>query len=171
MGQGLSVCSNETLMASIDNNSKMSTIKRLGAQAELKYKLFSARGHLRSELKGITYSDYKNLIHMASKEINLSLSFDPYHKLWLQVLQELHSMEDEFASKAFDLNSSVRSDHGISADGDGAVTPILIPNPHAATRVMNNSGEQNFRGLINQSGYVSGHANGSIFLFRDCKFP
>lgn len=144
-------------MASIDNNSNMSIVTRLAAQAELKYKLFSARGHLRSEFKGITYSDYKNLMQMATKEINTSLSFDPYHTFWLKVLQELQSMEDEFVAK-------------VSSDGDGVVNPIPIPNPQAGARVVNNSGEQNFTGLVNQSGYVSGYANGAIISFLDCNF-
>ncbi|KAK7382748.1 hypothetical protein VNO80_01804 [Phaseolus coccineus] len=154
----------------------MSTVRRLAAQAELKCKLFSATGDLRSEFKGITYSDYKNLMQMATKEINTSLSFDPYHTFWLKVLQELQSMEDEFVP-------NVRS------GAHGAVIPIPIPNPHAGDRVVNNnggdrvvnnsgggdrvvnnSGEQNFRGLVNQTGYVSGYANGAIFSFLDCNF-
>ncbi|CAJ1949710.1 unnamed protein product [Sphenostylis stenocarpa] len=159
MGQGYSMCSKETLMASIDNNSNMSIVTRLGAQAELKYKLFSSRGHLRSEFKGITCSDLDNLIKLATKEINTSLSFDPYHTFWLKVLQELQSMKDEFAPN-------------VTSEGDGAVIPIPIPipNPHAGGTVVSNSGEQNLRGLVNQSGYVSGYANGAIISFLDCKF-
>ncbi|KAK7277065.1 hypothetical protein RIF29_18214 [Crotalaria pallida] len=75
---------------------------------------------------------------------------------WLKkALQELESMEHEFDPEIKDIGPNLFSDD----DGISGV-PIPIPNPpqHAEAKVQlyNNSGQQQFSGLINTNGYVSG---------------
>ncbi|KAK7277067.1 hypothetical protein RIF29_18216 [Crotalaria pallida] len=116
----------ETMMASIDKDKKMERMKSWAAQSQLRDTLvrLQGTGKLRGELKGITHSDYENLLIWLS-ELIIQPILEQSNVL-LQVLQELQSMEHEFTPKISD-STVVNNSWHVSVPGNASI-PILSFN-------------------------------------------